>query len=235
VLSFFARLRPSPNPKLSKLIQQWFGFSPGNIALYERALTHKSSLGSDANHLQSNERLEYLGDAVLGAATADYLFRHYPDKTEGELSELRSRIVSRGSLNTLAKKIGFDKHIAVEEGVSMTKSSVAGNAFEALLGAIYLDKGFVRTQKVLAVIFAKHLNMEEVMTTEVNHKGRLLEWAQQDKHKVECNVRSEGLGNNIMHFATVIVDEKEMGKGQAASKRKAEQVAAEEACKMLNI
>ena len=139
----------APKDPLDKALYDYIhsilGFYPKNISLYRVAFTHKSMAEETVGHYRvSNERMEYLGDAVLSVAVADFLFHTYPTQPEGFLTEMRSRIVSRSSLNKLSQKLGFENYIrhAPNTGNGMSFKSVGGNAFEALMGAIYLDRGF---------------------------------------------------------------------------------------------
>ena len=146
---FHASPKDPADKALFDYIHNIFGFYPKNIALYRVAFTHKSVAAETVGYYHvSNERMEYLGDAVLSTAVADYLFHTYPTQPEGFLTEMRSRIVSRASLNKLSEKLGFGDYIRHTPDVGNNAHSMGGNAFEALMGAIYLDRGFD---------FAKHL------------------------------------------------------------------------------
>ena len=133
-----------------RIIDELFGFVPHNIELYKLALIHKSaSLVLEDGRPINNERLEFLGDAVIEAVTSDYLFIEYPDRDEGFLTQLRSKIVSRQSLNELAVKIGLDRHVISNASTSITQKHIYGDAFEAMIGAVYLDQGYEFTNRLL--------------------------------------------------------------------------------------
>ena len=151
-MSRLSRLIPSTqstsDKKLANSIKNLTGFTPNNIALYKLAFRHSSIAKELKNGVKdSNERLEYLGDAIIGAVVSDYLFKKYPFQDEGFLSKIRSKLVSRANHNKLALKLGLDSFVQVHESVTKGKSSIIGDAFEALIGAIYLDKGFATTYK----------------------------------------------------------------------------------------
>lgn len=208
------------------------GFKPKNLSLYKLAISH-ASVGKE-----SNERLEYLGDAILGAIVADFLFKKFPYKDEGFLSEIRSRIVKRDSLNVLARKIGLDKLVVFKN--ASTKSgykSIYGNALEALIGAIFLDRKYKLAQKfVLEQLIKPHINLEEVVTDNRNFKSTLIEWAQKEDKKISFKIISEeGLNHNKEFISEIIIDNKSISKGHGQSKKKAEQAAAEKACLHLKL
>jgi len=157
-----------------KHLKNLLGFTPGNIALYKTALTHRSVReASDEN----NERLEYLGDAILSALIADYLFKRYPYKEEGFLTEMRSKMVNRQQLNEIALRMGLKKITLYNKSDGSLKvSQIFGNTLEALVGAIYLDKGYKKTSRWVAErIILPHMYMEDVELLEINHKNKLYE------------------------------------------------------------
>jgi len=159
-----------------KHLKNILGFAPGNIALYKTALTHRSVReASDEN----NERLEYLGDAILSALIADYLFKRYPYKEEGFLTEMRSKMVNRQQLNEIALRMGIKKITLYNKSDGSLKvSQIFGNTLEALVGAIYLDKGYKKTSKWVAErIILPHMYMEDLELLEINHKNKLYGWA----------------------------------------------------------
>src|ERR1700743_1887234 len=151
-ISRLYKLYLSPNRKYVKVLKNLLGFVPGNLALYKMAFRHKSVAQNIRKGVKnSNERLEFLGDAVLGSVIAEVLFKLYPYEDEGFLTELRSKIVSRNNLNQLARKLGFNKLIEFDSRAlnSSRQGSLLGDAFEALIGAIYLDKGYNFTRNFL--------------------------------------------------------------------------------------
>ena len=159
-----------------KELKNILGFKPGNISLYKTALTHRSVReGADEN----NERLEYLGDAILSALIADYLFKRYPYKEEGFLTEMRSKMVNRQQLNEIAVRMGLKKITLYNKmDGSLKVSQIFGNTLEALVGAIYLDHGYKKAAKwVLETIIQPHMFMDDLENLEINHKNRLYGWA----------------------------------------------------------
>lgn len=219
----------SEDKELYSFIKNIFGFYPGNIFLYKLAFRHKS-LAKELNNGTriSNERLEYLGDAILSAVVADYLFKIFPIKGEGFLTEMRSRIVSRASLNKLSQKLGLDKHIQVNPDGNNVYKSMNGDAFEALIGAIYLDKGYQFTRRVLIEkVILQHFDLDELENNDTNYKSRLIEWAQREKHSVEFIQLSEvGHGYTKQYVVEVLIDKQPYGKGRDYSIKGAEQNAA---------
>jgi ribonuclease-3 len=208
------------------------GLFPGNIHLYEIALTHKSaSVSLPDGSTINNERLEYLGDAVLGAIIADYLYLYFPDKNEGFLTQLRSKIVKRKQLNKLAFKIGLSQLIILNTRQNQHKENILGNAFEALIGAMYLDHGYYKTRKfVINKILKRHINLEKLARKESDFKSRLIEWSQKNKKEIsfiteECTDKTD----EQMFASIVIVTGEELGRGKGYSKKDAEQKASEKA------
>jgi len=185
----------------------------------------------------NNERLEYLGDAILGAVIADILYKYFPNKDEGFLTQIRSKIVSRESLNKLALKIGLDNHVVSNVNMNNNKH-IYGDAFEALIGAIYLDQGYLKTRTFIEdKIFKKYINLEEVVTVETNFKSKLIEWAQKNKKDVFFDTQEDGVDKTLrlpLFISEVEVEEVKMGKGIGTSKKEAQQKAAREALKRIN-
>jgi ribonuclease III len=228
----FLRLFFSPNKKLLTTIKNLFGFYPGNINLYQKALKHRSVAAGDVH--DSNERLEYLGDAVYGAIITDFLFVKFPFKDEGYLTQIRSRMVSRAFLNGLAIKLGINKLIVLGRDSSKGKS-IYGDAFEALIGAIYLDKGYDFTKNiVLNRILKYHLDFEVLLSTETDYKSKLINWAQKEKKELAFEVMEEsGLAHDRIYQIAVLIDGERTGIGTDNSKKKAEQQASKEAIEKL--
>jgi ribonuclease-3 len=224
------RLFFKADKELSKSIKNIFGFRPGNIFLYELAFKHKSVSSESLNGLKmSNERLEYLGDAVLGAIVAEYLFKKFPYKNEGFLTEMRSKIVNRIALGKLAQKLGLDKLVIFSKESKNPFRSVNGDAFEAFIGALYLDKGYTFTRKVLIKrIIEMHVDLDSLEKNDTNYKSRLIEWAQKEKHQLEFNVVDEvGEGYHRQYVVEISVDGNLYGQGTDFSIKGAEQLASE--------
>jgi len=211
------------------------GFYPGNLSLYKLAFSHRSlALETVGGNRLSNERLEYLGDAVLGAVVADLLFKKYPFKDEGFLTEMRSRIVSRENLKQLAVKIGIDEMLQKDAGPGSYRS-MYGDAFEAFIGAIYLDKGYPLTQKyILHHIIRPHVDLEEIESTEKNFKSLILNWGQREKHTVVFDTVSEDSRTRLITIK-LLIDGEEKALATDYVKKKAEQIAAQKVCKDLGL
>ena len=213
------------------------GFYPDNISLYKQAFRHSSVSNEIKNGVKdSNERLEYLGDAILGAVIAEHLFKIFPFKDEGFLTKMRSKIVSRSHLNQLAAKLGIDKFIEANLESSAKSSAMKGDAFEAMIGAIYLDKGYGTAKKfVLERIVRNHIDMNEVETKETDFKSKLIEWVQKEKKEIRFNLAEEiGDGQEKQFVMEVLISGEVMGKAQHFSKKRAEQIASEQACSQID-
>ena len=201
-----------------RIIDDMFGFIPNNIELYKLALIHKSA----------SLVLED-GRAVIEAVTSDYLFIEYPDRDEGFLTQLRSKIVSRQSLNVLAVNIGLDRHVISNGSTSVTQKHIYGDAFEAMIGAVYLDQGYEFVNRLLINrIYFRHLSLDELTESETDFKSRLIEWCQKNRHKIvfRTGYDKEYSANHPVFYSTVLVDGMEVGHGSGDSKKEAEQHAA---------
>ena len=206
-----------------------FGFIPHNIELYKLALIHKSaSLILEDGRAINNERLEYLGDAIIEAVTSDYLFIEFPDRDEGFMTQLRSKIVSRQSLNALAVHIGLDGYV-ISNGAGVVQKHIYGDAFEAMMGAIYLDQGYEFVNRLLiGGIYLRYLNLEDLTESETDFKSRLIEWGQKNRHQVVFRTEhdKEYASNHPVFYCKVLIDGMEVGHGSGDSKKEAEQRAA---------
>jgi ribonuclease III len=236
----FKSLNSDKEKKFSNSIAQIVGQAPFNIDLYKLAISHTSvAKETPLGTKSSNERLEYLGDAILGAVVAEYLFKKFPYKSEGFLTEIRSRIVNRESLNRVGKKIGLNKIVEYNSGRNSGHShkSLYGDALEALVGAVYLDKGFKPCKKfILYKIIQPHFDLEEIIEVNLNFKSSLIEWAQKDNKAIKFIIINEiGHTHQKEFTAQVVIDEKPISTGKGHSKKKAEQAAAEKACEELGI
>ena len=212
------------------------GFLPKHIDLYRTALTHRSSaVKSPDGGYVNNERLEYLGDSILSAVTSDILYHRYKKGNEGFLSGTRSKIVSRESLNRIAIKIGLEKLTRTAKNNYPRKDNIYGNAFEALVGAVYLDKGYEECRKFVQKTFDKHLNLDKIIKRDFNYKSKLLETAQHYKIVLEYN-SSDGKRINKQEqvFQTeVLLNGSVVSCGAGCSKKESQQNAAQEALKKL--
>ncbi|MVN21248.1 ribonuclease III [Mucilaginibacter arboris] len=239
VLRFY-KLYLSPNRKYVKLLKNLLGFVPGNLMLYRLAFRHKSVAQVVKKGVKnSNERLEFLGDAVLGSVVAEILFKMYPYEDEGFLTELRSKIVSRINLNQLGRKLGFEQLVEFDNRVINTsrQSSLLGDAFEALIGAVYLDKGYNFTKEFLATrIIKPHVDIHKLENTETNFKSKLIEWCQRHSKDITFELTSNQQGESSKLFTVqASIDGEIFGSGKEFNKKTAEKLAAEKACEALGI
>jgi ribonuclease-3 len=224
--------------KLITAMQNIAGISPSNIELYRLATIHSSIAQEGGNGFkESNERLEYLGDAILGAAVADYLFKKFPYKNEGFLTEIRSRLVNRESLNMLARKIGIANIVQYDKKNAHLQQVILGNTLEAIVGAIYLDKGYLRCKKfVVDKLINPYHDLDALVKANSNYKSKIIEWAQREGKEIRFEIVSIKKGKNHKEFtAQVTVNGEPMGTGFGNSKKKAEQDAAFKACNTLGI
>ena len=187
--------------------------------------------------LVSNERLEFLGDAVLSAVVAKYLFKRYPFENEGFLTETRSKIVSRKNLNALARKLGLPELVTKNNENNRYGSSLGGDALEALVGAIFLDRGFPAAEKfILDRMIDNFIDLEKLLKEDANFKSRVIEWCQKEKQPFEFLVLEQTKDGHRPSFKIqLVVDGKPVGIGIERTKKRAEQAAAKEACDKLNI
>lgn len=234
-------LHLSPNKEFVRRLKNLLGFVPVNIRLYEMAFRHKSVAVPIKNGLKnSNERLEFLGDALIGSIVAELLFKLYPYKDEGFLTEMRSKIVSRNNLNELSHKLGLGELIQYNDCAIVFRnrqSSMFGDALEALVGAVYLDGGYQKTQDFfLSRVLEPHVDIQVLEQTETNFKSRLIEWCQHGGREVEFLqvVNDEDESSNLF-CVQVLVEGEVCGEGKDYNKKNAEKLAAEKACELLSI
>jgi len=212
--------------ELTEYIKNIFGFTPKKTDFYKIAFIHKSASSKNAVFgVLNNERLEYLGDAILSAIIADFLFKKFPFFAEGPLTEMRSKIVCRERLNYLSKKIGLDKLMMIDEHVF--SKSANGDALEALIGAIFLDKGYNSTKKILLKIIQTHLDLDTILSEENNYKSKILSWGQKYHKRVEFK-HSEIYNQSPkkIYKVQLTIDNKTLGEGIDYTIKKAEQIAA---------
>ncbi len=219
--------------ELCRAFRRMIGFYPHNIGLYQEALMHKSMLahGKSGSPL-NNERLEFLGDAVLGAVVSEIVYHHFPNKREGFLTNTRSKIVQRESLGKLANEIGLDKLIRRHEQNQTHNSYLAGNAFEALIGAIYLDRGYAHCKTFIAdKILHRLIDIDKVAYQEVNFKSKLLEWCQ--KHKVSLEYilleETKAEDGSPLFNTKVVINGRDCARGKGYSKKESHQKASKNA------
>lgn len=214
------------------------GFCPDNIELYKEAMTHRSSsVRQNRGKWINNERLEFLGDAILDAIVADILYKKFDTKKEGFLTNTRSRIVQRETLNKIAVEIGIDKIITSSTRNLAHNTNIYGDALEALIGAIYLDQGYRIAKKfVFETLIKQHVNIDSVLKNEVDFKSRLIEWGQKYKIEVVFEVTDSSYDeqSNPVFESRVLVGGMNLGEGKGYSKKESHQKAAKKATRKLH-
>lgn len=215
--------------EIRRYFKNIFGFRVRNVEPFRIALIHKSVSSNDAiGGRLNNERLEYLGDAILGSIIADFLYHKYPLESEGVLTRMRSKLVNRNRLNNLARKLGLPEMMRMDSHI--TSNTPNGNALEAVVGAIYIDQGFKRTYDIIIHnIFLTFLDMNEVYAEDDDYKSRILIWGQHNRHKVTFDIQNEDKGRDHLYRAILSIDGKECAQALGQSVKKAEQAAAEKA------
>lgn len=213
------------------------GFYPDNIRLYEQAFLHKSSsVEANDGRWLNNERLEFLGDAILDSIVADILYKHFPNKREGFLTNTRSKIVQRETLNRIAIELGIDKMIRYSSRMNTHNNHMNGNALEALIGAIYLDQGYRRCFHFIKdVMIGQHIDLEQIARKEVNFKSSLIEWSQKNKIEIDFDLIESFMDNdgNPVFQTAICLGERQIGIGIGYSKKESQQNAAKMAVKKL--
>jgi ribonuclease III len=227
----------SPEREFTKKIKPVLGFTPAHINIFKQAFYHRS-MNNDVSTPRSfnNERLEFLGDAILSTIVAEYLYKKYPAKDEGFLTKMRSKIVRRQTLNEIADKMGLDL-ILSEYSQGKMSNSMLGNALEALIGALYLEFGYANTKDyVVKQLLMKYLDMDNVESQNDNHKSVILEWSQKNGHEVEFIQVSKVKNEKRDYFKmAVMVNGDKISEAEDFNKKAAEQKAAEMAITELNI
>jgi ribonuclease-3 len=225
----------SPDKQLLLQLEHLVGFTPKHIAYYRLALMHRSK---PDDVTASNERLEFLGDAILGAIIAEYLFKKYPYQPEGYLTELRSRIVRRETMNNVALRMGLNKLVQYNQNDrGLSRSHIFGNALEALIGAVYLDQGFANTRKfILNQIIRSYIDLDTMESTDTNYKNQLLSWAQRNGKQLSFDLIAEvNEGTRKLFTVGIMLDGTVVADGTGYNKKDAGQVAAKNALEKLGI
>jgi ribonuclease-3 len=218
-----------------KQLKNVLGIKSGNVLLYRTALSHRSVKETPD---ENNERLEYLGDAVLSAIVADYLFKRYPYKGEGFLTEMRSKMVNRQQLNDIALKMGLRKLTFYNKFDNALKGSqIFGNTLEALVGAVYLDKGYLKTHNwVLKQIVIPHMFVDDLELIDINLKNKLIGWANKNGKALTFELADEKMeGSRRLFTINAMLDGQLLAMGKGYNKKDASQVAAQVAMEKLNL
>ena len=215
--------------EFSTRLKNLMGFRPGDLRIYEIAFIHRSaSMSLPDGKRVNNERLEFLGDSVLDAILSDFLFEKYPDASEGFMTKIRSRIVNRDILNQLAVSMGFNKLLVSNLGSRQQTKHLYGDALEALIGAVFLDKGFRKTKKFfIKDVLEKYLDLHTIVTTDSDYKSLVFEWVQKKKATLSFvyNEEYDFDHKKSVFTTTLCINKSEYGKGQGTSKKEAEQEA----------
>lgn len=235
-MQFFKQLlKKSPEASFEKQLKNVLGIKPGNALLFRTALSHRS-VKETAD--ENNERLEYLGDAVLSAIVADYLFKRYPYKGEGFLTEMRSKMVNRQQLNDIALKMGLKKLTFYNKfDNSLKGSQIFGNTLEALVGAVYLDKGYAKTSNwVLKQIVIPHMFVDDLELIDINLKNKLIGWANKNGKVLNFELAHEKMeGSRRLFTINAVLDGEILSQGKGYNKKDASQIAAQVAVEKLGL
>ena len=231
--SFFSKKKTESELELIRFILVKFGYRPKKLEHFEKAVTHKSVLkNADEN---SNERLEFLGDTIIDAVIAEYLFHRFPEEDEGYLTKVKSKVVSRKTLAEIAEKMEVRKILRYNTSRSINVSTIEGNAFEAIMGAIYLDGGYLAVKNCIHQnIFRKYVDLNRILEEEIDFKSKLFIWCQKNKLKLDYSVLNETNNNGNWEYTVLVtINERDYGKGSGASKKLAEQAASKETLELM--
>ena len=223
----------SPDKQLLLQLEHLLGFSPRHADYYRIALMHRSRPEEISDN---NERLEFLGDAILGAIVAEYLFKKYPYQPEGYLTELRSKIVRRETMNNVALRMGLNKMVQYNQNDrGLSRSHIFGNALEALIGAVYLDQGFEKTRNfILNQIIRSYIDIDTMESTDTNFKNQLLSWAQRNNRALSFDTIEEKMeGTRKLFTVGIVLDGEVVASGTGYNKKEAGQIAAKNALEIL--
>lgn len=225
----------SSDKEFARRVRNTIGFTPRNLGIFKLAFYHKSN-NNDKDSTQNNERLEFLGDAILSTIIAEYLFKKYPSSDEGFLTKMRSKIVKRTTLNHIADEMGLDMMLLEYNNTRLSRSML-GNALEALVGAIYLEKGYRHTHDyVVNSILRRYLDIHQLETYDDNYKSQLLEWCQKNGREVDYRILQKyKLDKRDRFRVAVFIDGTQIAIGEDFNKKNAEQIASEQAIQQLSI
>lgn len=226
---FLAGRKSQEDLDLIRFFIEKFGYRPKNLELFYEAITHRSIAFATPKEF-SNERLEFLGDAILDAIIAEFLYQKFPDQDEGYLTKVKSKVVSRKTLSDLGEELELRKILRYNKGRSINLTSLEGNAFEAIIGAIYLDSSFEAVKKILHHhIFRKYVDLNKILIEEIDFKSKLFIWSQKRRLELEFQVLLEENTHGTWKYEVMVqVNGTNYGKGTGASKKIAEQAAARE-------
>jgi len=230
---FFARHKSKEDAEIAQFILRKFGYRVKKMFYFKKALTHKSYANNKGE--LSNERLEFLGDSILDATIAEYLFVRFKNEDEGYLTKVKSKLVSRRTLSRIAREMDMNTMMRYSKGRSINLETIEGNAFEALIGAIYMDGGYDAAKKsVISHVLKKYIDFNYILEEEIDFKSKLFIWSQKNKVALKFDVVNEvNNGNSWMYTVKVFVNDQEFGMGSGTSKKKAEQAAAQQTIELI--
>ena len=232
-LGFLSTKKSPEDLFLIKFIINHFGYRPSTLTHFKLAITHRS--GDIKEDIESNERLEFLGDAILDAVVAEYLFKKFPGNDEGYLTKLKSKVVNRKTLAYIGEKMQIRAVLNYNQSRNLNISSLEGNAFEAIIGAIYLDGGFEAAKKSLQNhVLRKFVDLNKLLEEEIDFKSRLIIWCQKKRMKIDFVVIDEQHIHGAWEYEVSIqINKRDFGRGKASSKKQAEQVAAKQTLELI--
>jgi len=225
------------NNDFRKSLKQVLGFRPGNLSIYEAAFIHRSAtLTLSSGDRINNERLEYLGDAILDAVLSDWLFRQYPEADEGALTKIRARLVNRDQLNTLAISVGIKDLLISHINKNHTTRHLYGDALEALIGSVFIDRGYNRTRRfILSKLYSTRLDQNKLLDTDYDYKSQVFQWTQKLNKQIsfDYSETAQKRTGNPVYNTILRIDHEIFGEGSGLSKKEAEQNAAYRAWKKI--
>lgn len=231
--SFFRQKRSKEDLELIRFFVKKLGYRPVNVHLFEQAITHRSLTHTGINY--SNERLEFLGDAIFDAVIAEFLFDRFKEEDEGYLTKVKSKVVSRKTLSDIGEELEIRQILRYNRGRSINLSSLEGNAFEAIIGALYLDSNYETVRKIiLQQIFRKYVDLNKILEEEIDFKSKLFIWSQKRRIKLDFIVLKEENIQGAWNYEIVVeINDTRYGKGTGSSKKLAEQASAKETLELL--
>ena len=232
--SFFSKKKSKDEIALIRFITKRFGYQPKDISFFIQAITHKS-LSNNSESESSNERLEFLGDSILDAVVAEYVYERFPNDDEGYLTKIKSKLVSRKTLSMIGEEMELRDIIRYQRGRTINLNTLEGNAFEAIMGAIYLDNGYEAVKKCINKhVFKNYVDLNRVLEEEIDFKSKLFIWSQKNQFKLDFLVVSEeNNGGNWSYTVLTTVNGKSYGRGTGTSKKMAEQAASKETLELI--
>ena len=232
--SFFSFNRSKSEIKIILFIIKRFGYRPKNLSYFLQAITHKS-LSNNTISESSNERLEFLGDSILDAIIAEYVYNRFPNDDEGELTKIKAKLVSRKTLSLIAEEMELREIIRYQKGRTINLNTLEGNAFEAIIGAIYLDGGYDSAKKTVNnFVFKNYLDLNKILEEEIDFKSKLYIWCQKKQLKLDFIILSEeNNGSNWIYSVLTIINDLNYGRGTGSSKKMAEQAASKETLELI--